>query len=130
MDKTTCLCCGYRRTNPWDISVEGCHILELKTYNALDEDSKVEKCKALGITGVNDLQNIITLCKGCHCEFDKYEICIHPSGHRWIVGRSLREKTTFSGKTFSEIHSTLVPFPEKLGVPNIFLLEERMARFH
>jgi hypothetical protein len=110
--------------------VEGCHILEVRTYTALDEAGKAAKCEALGITGMNDLRNLITLCKGCHLEFDKNEICIHPLNLTWIVGSSARPKPTYvPGKAFSGIHSTLIDFTDQANAPKMVLLEERMSRF-
>ena len=101
----------------------------LASNNVLSEQDRKEKHKSLGIDGIHDLKNLITLCKCCHGEFEKNEICIHPSSHRWIVSATVRDRCTYSQQRFIEYHFTPVCFPKLVGEPSEALLQERMSRF-
>jgi hypothetical protein len=83
-----CLCCGYSG----DITIEAAHIFDIGIYNRLKKDERVDTLNALGLAGINQLANLIGLCKSCHTKFDHFHLGIDPTEKRWIVSQKERRK--------------------------------------
>jgi 5-methylcytosine-specific restriction endonuclease McrA len=83
-----CLCCGYSG----DITIEAAHIFDIGIYNRLKKDERVDTLNALGLAGINQLANLIGLCKSCHNKFDHFHLGIDPTEKRWIVSQKERRK--------------------------------------
>ena len=83
-----CLCCGYSG----DITIEAAHIFDIGIYNRLKKDERVDTLNSLGLAGINQLANLIGLCKSCHNKFDHFHLGIDPTEKRWIVSQKERRK--------------------------------------
>ena len=111
------------------MALDACHIYERKTYARVEVGSRPTTLSTLGLSNLNDLVNLITLCKKCHRKFDAYHTYIHPREHRWVVSGDLRETISSSGRAFSAIHSTPVKYAEDEHHPCHGVLAHRMSMF-
>ena len=81
-----CLCCGYSG----DITIDAAHIFDIGVYREMKKDKRVDTLNALGLAGINQLANLIGLCKSCHNKFDHFHLGIDPTEKRWIVSEKER----------------------------------------
>ena len=108
--------------------MECCHLYEIAAHKSLDDTVKAQKLASLELNDVNDMKNMITLCKDCHDRFDARDICMHQD-LRWVVCIKLRRIQSSSKKFFGDLHSQLVEFVDPTYAPPRAVLAERMSFF-
>jgi hypothetical protein len=81
---------------------------------------------------INNLSNLISLCRPCHIEFDNYLIVVHPIFKSLIISESIRGEVnvTQGGIPFLALHGKVVQFNgDSRFQPTIALLTHRYEVF-
>ena len=123
LDNYTCTFCGLAM----DCAVDSCHLFTVAAHDKLGEDEQRTKLDELGLQTVNDLENMITLCKVCHRHFDAHKMGIHRD-LRLLVSRKIRpDKIHGWPKSFGQLHARTLVFTAPVPPPAV--LELRMLNF-
>ena len=128
IDNYTCVLCGFIGEGGFTKFMECCHLYEIAAHKRLEDTMREQKLASLGLKSINDMQNMITLCKDCHDSFDAHDTCIHQD-LRWVVCSKLPGKSSSSKKGFGDLHSQLVEFVDPTYKPPRAVLDERMTYF-
>ena len=128
IDNYTCVLCGFSGQGGLTKFMECCHVYEIAAHKRLNDSDRERKLASLGLKTVNDLQNMITLCKDCHDRFDAHETCIHQD-LRWVICSMIRRTQSSSKKDFGDLHSQPVEFVDPTYKPPRAVLDERMTYF-
>lgn len=102
-DGELCLVCGLLGLP----NLEACHIWEIKHYdNITDELERETLLSSLGLSDINQVSNLVTMCKNCHDYFDGHKLGIHPEGLHVIVTKSIRQRVAnpYSKVLYEELH--------------------------
>ncbi len=126
-DDYACICCGFC---PRDVSVmQACHLFDISSHSGPksrpDRDLQLGQ---LGLDSINDLENLVTMCRTCHKAFDSHKLGIHSTDQRWIVVDVLRNCIAKSKKKYSSYHGKPVVFATDSAPPPL-LLAHLMSRF-
>lgn len=124
------LCCGYVGRDGF--GMECCHIYEVGAFNRIKMVGEREKeLKDLQLVTIDELANMITLCKDCHNKFDAHKLGIHSTEHTWIVTNLLRGDGAVaqSNTCFIDIHPKKVPFAATRFISPKEVLDDRMSHF-
>jgi len=114
-----------------NLTLEAAHIYEIRYHNKLPTNEKKNKLRALNLTSINEIYNLITLCKKCHNNFDNHRIGLYPSeDYRVIITEKIRETTISNGlNKYSSIHGKKLKFNiEVPRPPSLLALEFRYRK--
>lgn len=129
-DNNTCLCCKYVGTD--GLALEAAHLYEIQDHRKLkNESDRLNKLRSLSLLDINELRNLITMCKHCHTNFDAHKIGIHPVDLRWIIIDELRNgRLAPSSIEYSKLHGGEVSFSSEAAYsPPQPVLFERETHF-
>jgi len=129
-DMNTCVFCHHI-----DHAVKDtCHLYELKTYEQLAPEAKIDKLLELSIDNINSVSNMLSLCDRCHQNFDtKYLLGIHPEELTLIVSTDIRgsSNVTQGGIHYIDLHGKKIEFNNESRrlYPPLVLLKYRFTLF-
>jgi hypothetical protein len=110
-DADTCAVCGLLgRPN-----LEACHFLQIKHYNKIESAKQQQKMLNLvGLSDINQVNNLITMCKNCHENFDRHYLTIHPDDIAIIVTERIRHNVAnpYTKSLYGQLHGKIIPEPE------------------
>ena len=102
-DGEQCLVCGLLGLP----NLEACHIWEIKYHDSITDELERETfLSSLGLYDINQVNNLVTMCKNCHDYFDDHKLGIHPEGLYVIVTKSIRQHVAnpYSKVLYEELH--------------------------
>ena len=90
---------------------DAAYLFEVRHSSKLDNEALDKKLDDLQIDSINNLSNLISLCKLCHQYFDNphYSIAIGLN-HKLIVSKRIRDEVTQGGLPISTLHGKVVEF--------------------
>ena len=105
-DNEKCLVCSMKGFS----NLEACHIFERKHYNRLSVSLKKSILNLLALNSIDEIQNLITMCKQCHDKFDSHLLGIDPETMSLIVTEGVRDEMSnpFSKVAYQNLHGNCI----------------------
>jgi len=105
-DNEKCLVCSMKGLS----NLEACHIFERKHYNRLTVPLKTSILNLLALNSIDEIQNLITMCKQCHGKFDSHLLGIDPETMSLIVTEVVRDEMSnpFSKVAYQNLHGNCI----------------------
>jgi hypothetical protein len=125
-DGNKCVFCDYSD----GAEMQHCHFFGLAEFKDIKQSSdRIVRLLSLGLGDINDIRNVICLCRNCHTQWDQHNIGVHSENSTLLtveVGHQ-KIKYTQGGTKYSELANKVIVFAEPQ--PSKAVLEYRYELF-
>ena len=111
-DNEKCLVCSMEGVS----NLDACHIFERKHYMQLTEQLRELMLNNLALNSIDEIQNLITMCKQCHGKFDSHSLGIDPEKMSLIVTNLVRDKISnpYTKVPYQNLHGNVITQSEHI----------------